>query len=428
MTTVQMSTTLLYRIVLGCTFLIIPVGVTAPHAMVVLLVIGGACGILSYWKQPLSVITSSEIEEKETWQSSMFQGRNLFLISFLTLMGYGAISSIWSVAPISSLLLCFKILILLILGLFWCYFLKQLTEDQKKRVVMALIFGIIFGLVFVCMDHFMNHPWLRWTGRTPAKAFAQGSLAISLAVWPCFYFLFGKDVLGKILMAFFALGTLFILTIIDCDTSFVVLILGGLVAIPFTINRQGGWSLLKVVIPLSVLAAPFVALTVFTESLIPKYNEYTCSLSYIERLHIWNYISKEIKKNPLLGLGIGSTSHLKENQEPFHWTYKDKGGISHEVTTKRIPTHPHNIALQFWLELGVIGVVIGIWFLWATMSMIQYAGLNRAAEIFCVGFFINALGIAWISLSIWQNWWIACLWLVGGILSTIVSPNRKVNS
>lgn len=399
---------LLYRIVLGCAFLIIPIGIISPHAMIFPLIIGGACGIFTGFKDG-------------------FKGTSkLFLISLLALIGYGAISSIWSIAPFASILLSLKLLGLVILGVFWCHFLNQLEEKQKQQIVISLLAGIIFGLIFVGVDHAKGNPWLSLTGKTPAKAFSQGSLAISLAVWPCFYWLFKKDILGKILLAVFAMSTLLILTKIDCDTSFVVLVLGGLAALAFTIWYQSCWVLLKTILPLSIFITPFIALTLFSPQFIPKYNEWIRSPSYIERFYLWNAAAREIKKNPILGYGMGSTPFLDPSKEVMYWSYLDKMDTRQEVASLRIPLHSHNIALQYWLELGMIGMIIGTWFLLATLLMIQRAQLNRTAEIFCIGFFINALGIAWISLGIWQNWWIACLWLVGGILSTIVCSDRKL--
>jgi O-antigen ligase len=93
-----------------------------------------------------------------------------------------------------------------------------------------------------------------------------------------------------------------------------------------------------------------------------------------------------------------------------------------------IPLHPHNIALQIWLELGLFGallfaaVLITIIFECAKKSRDP---LNRAASLGLLSsFFIVAL----LSFSAWQAWWLSALMLIGGSAIVILNEAFKAKN
>ena len=69
--------------------------------------------------------------------------------------------------------------------------------------------------------------------------------------------------------------------------------------------------------------------------------------SIIHRLLVWEYVSNEVYKKPLLGHGAGTSRLIGQNiiLNIPNTNQEIKGGI---------PLHPHNNFLEIWLELGLI--------------------------------------------------------------------------
>jgi O-antigen ligase len=67
------------------------------------------------------------------------------------------------------------------------------------------------------------------------------------------------------------------------------------------------------------------------------------------RVEIWDYMSYRLSESPLLGYGLG-VSHKLGWVEP--------NGYLYQFTVSQA-SHPHNAVIQSWVELGVVGPVLG---------------------------------------------------------------------
>ena len=87
--------------------------------------------------------------------------------------------------------------------------------------------------------------------------------------------------------------------------------------------------------------------------LLPFYGE----KSSVARISLWNTAVKEMKDNPILGKGVNGFSD--------NWDkYNTDAGLEHY-------NFPHNIFLNFWVDLGLLGLV----------SMIAVLGLSMARAV-----------------------------------------------
>jgi O-antigen ligase len=70
--------------------------------------------------------------------------------------------------------------------------------------------------------------------------------------------------------------------------------------------------------------------------------------------------------------------------------------------------HPHDAALQLWLELGAAGVAIAALFFARLFGRIA-AGVeeDRAMAAACAGAATAYLTIGALSFGVWQEWWLA---------------------
>jgi O-antigen ligase len=82
----------------------------------------------------------------------------------------------------------------------------------------------------------------------------------------------------------------------------------------------------------------------------------------------------------------------------------------------KLPLHPHNQALQIWLELGGVAAVIVAIFGGVILNRFSAA---RIAEAPLFGLVTSYLVFAFLSFGVWQNWWIATLFLVAFIWKSL---------
>ena len=128
--------------------------------------------------------------------------------------------------------------------------------------------------------------------------------------------------------------------------------------------------------------------------------------SIVHRLVVWEFVGKEITKTPLLGTGLGTSRLIGQNielQVPLSKT-NIKGAI---------PLHPHNNALEIWLELGILGAIIyaGIW-----LVIIKF-GIKLRAKSYILGTgacasIVTLFIVSNLSFGVFQSWWIAIQALV----------------
>lgn len=128
--------------------------------------------------------------------------------------------------------------------------------------------------------------------------------------------------------------------------------------------------------PWIVLAARQIGWFQRLEAVVP--------LSWQMRMGYWRHAADRILADPMRGWGIDAS----------------------RTFGPEITLHPHNGALQVWLELGLIGAVAAAVF-WGVAIARQsgsQASLGRAAAVATA---VAYLTFAAVSFGVWQDWWLA---------------------
>lgn len=401
-----------YHLLRIIAFLFIPISILAPHGVVWTLLIGGMVAV--YYSCKNSFVRFPK-----------FLGVTLFMIPL-----WGGVTCLWAKYPMASLFMSLKVFTLIFLGIYWCRFVSSLPSSVQRSLSQLFLSGLLLGLFLLFIDMFFHNPWQTFWNKTSAKAFAQGTLMVGLGVWPFILWICKRPYAfysRLTLLISFLLCVFGILLQIDCDSSFVGLILGICAFMgTLVLFRLTSFSL-RFALPLFVMAFPFLSFVAFTPSHIPVYNVHLYSPSYIERLYIWNDVAESILVDPWKGVGMnGSRSHEKATQLR-RWSYVDQKGKVHEKETQRLSVHPHNMILQLWLELGIVGFVLGVLLTYQIASQIYRSSLTLIEKAASAGLFMTTFLIVWVNLGFWQNWWIAGLWMVVGFMRTL-SENEKIEN
>jgi O-antigen ligase len=132
--------------------------------------------------------------------------------------------------------------------------------------------------------------------------------------------------------------------------------------------------------------------------------------STLHRWLIWRFTAARVAERPVLGWGFDSSRSIPG---------------SHEILGmhgQSLPLHPHNAPLQWWLELGFPGALLGAALYLAALRAIMRGSLTRAATAAAQGLLFSATVVANLSYGTWQNWWLAALALSAALLAA-AAPN-----
>lgn len=147
-------------------------------------------------------------------------------------------------------------------------------------------------------------------------------------------------------------------------------------------------------------------------------NDATSTIPYSarHRLAMWAFAANKIDEKPLLGWGFNASRHIP--QEEFRLA----------PNMEIMPLHPHNLALQTRLELGVPGALI-----LAGLVFVVFYRLATFTEDHWKSGLAMAPAAAWlfvanVSYGMWQSWWIALAFLLVVIMRLALAdpPDRKV--
>jgi O-antigen ligase len=113
--------------------------------------------------------------------------------------------------------------------------------------------------------------------------------------------------------------------------------------------------------------------------------------SWHHRVEIWDYMSYRIFEKPWTGWGLGS-SYTLPFQEPH--------GAMYQFVNKNA-SHPHNVMIQLWVELGLGGVIMGVA---AALFLLREASrLPARIAPFAVGAWAASLCISFVAYSFWDD-------------------------
>jgi len=157
----------------------------------------------------------------------------------------------------------------------------------------------------------------------------------------------------------------------------------------------GGWILLAL-----LFAAPALALLP-VEQIFERFGSVTPA-SWLHRVAIWQSVAAGIPDGLPFGYGADYARIWRETAPLI-----DVPGSSIQLSL--MPTHPHNVFLQIWLELGLPGVLT----MAAAIYFSMRALLRAALPTVVITGIIGAVAAIAVSLmvegSIWQVWRLAAM-------------------
>lgn len=340
-------------------------------------------------------------------------------------------SSIWALDGSAALLLALKVNILGVCGLWLMVTARHLPAADLTKWAVALAWGLSAVALLVSLDIVAGCPLVqllqsKQTDAPLEDAYSRGSVFHALILLPLAVGLWRRGGRPRLALLQAALGCAAILLGVQLSAKIALLV--GLVAMVATVRFPVlRWSV-PIILAIAILGAPFalpIQLAPLAQCWLSEHKP-----SAMHRVLIWNWVDQHIRERPILGWGLdaarrmpGGHSHIQIlgcTEFP-----SDLVLLDNEV----LPLHPHNAALQIWLELGGVGALIATVSAVLTLTLLFRVVAIRASS--CVSATIlSALAGALVSFGIWQEWWIALLLTSGAIslmAARFVGPETMIS-
>lgn len=350
-------------------------------------------------------------------------------LTFSALAAYCILNASWSVNPAEA----YGKVALFSLILVSLYLIHRAIDNHSpttEPIARALIAGFVIGLLFLSFE-FLSDQYIKralynlapWTGSPSEKhmnlndgyivdiasyLLNRNVAFLMFALWPVLLIV---TALRSWRWRYHFMLLLFITTILivfnsNHETSYFACIISLVVFLIAKIHVR------TVIYGISALWTAAFLLTLPLAHFAYKaelHHEEWLPASSRARIVLWNYTAEQVTKAPILGIGIRSTKTKNAKHKNTGYFVTEKGIYLPQKTGR----HAHNLYLQTWYELGLIGVLL---VLAAGLTIIHWIS-KRSSHVqpFALATFTTFATIAAFSWGIWQTWYMC------GIALTVVT-------
>jgi len=345
------------------------------------------------------------------------------LILWLALM---PLSSLWSIVPASSLLRAGQFIGVVALWGLVRRMPDGLSAQDKDKLLDMLFWGWVMAMAALSPPAILQAVMSddrRWPGFLVSHFLSKnGAVILTVTAFPLMLWLSGQA-RGRLKAAALLLVLLAAVLAAHSSSALVGLTAGGAVwLLCRRWPRLTGWTL-SLVLPALVLLMPWLVAHHDAEAIaraIPHF-----SITFFHRLMIWDFVSQRIFEHPWLGWGFDAARAIPGGGDHFKASFAVPWSSApfHEEG-QYLPLHPHNAALQVWLELGALGAVATAGLLWL---MVKRTVLNQAdgTQGAMAGLITAAACVSFVAFGAAQAWWLSLLvlgWLGIRLCATETAP------
>ncbi len=396
-----------------------------------------------------------------------------FAVCFSALVAWAALSAFWSIDPEQSLVRALKIAALGLCGLILLRTALRLDEEERGLAAQGLLAGLCLLLVQLTVEVVTGgvitgllHPSEFLDPAFRMLNLHNGAAVLAIFVWP------GAAIARRRYSppaaAVLVLLSLALALYIGSGSASLAIIVGGMAMALVRFGPKRAFLAIAVLSVLAVVLAPVLPNAISVGGWMRDIPG-SVRFSVYHRSKIWTFTADQIRLRPILGWGMDSARSLPggdalidiDRDLEYEGAYGDlcdrfstgasktmpppspqnesprmeQGGMPkyctmppYDTFAQVLPLHPHNAALQLWLELGALGALMGAALVF--LAQIAIAGAKRSAtgKAAAFGAFAAAFMIAGLSYGIWQSWWQSALWLTAVILVGVARPAAEAST
>jgi O-antigen ligase len=338
------------------------------------------------------------------------------LLPLLALAAWGALSTLWALDTRWALSSAGTLAALALLGTAGAVIVEEETLTARRTLTWCILGGLAFGLALALLDH-VTGQWVRATVRGLAET--RPGLEFGLKPAASVMALFLPLLLRLRLPApwrwlLLAAGTGAIL-LLPGDTPKLAALAGFAAAALVSLGGRPVACLIALLLAGGLLASPFL----IPQTLRPEIAA-RAPLSALHRMLIWDFALERAAEKPVLGWGMEASRNLPGGRDNPSRESMARLGVTPEghrawlltPGVERLSLHPHNGALQIWLELGWIGLAL---------AALAVLGMGWGAAPVAIGVLASAAVTFAASFGVWQTWWMASQTLAAALAAGLAA-------
>lgn len=274
-----------------------------------------------------------------------------------------------------------------------------------RSVVLALAAGVALAAVLLIVElrtDLVLHRLVR-ANLNPAKM-NQSAVAMTVWLWPIAIALAAVAGRGAAVGLAALVGAAVFMS--ESETAKLGLLAGALAFAVFQWRRPWMFGALAVAVAVFILAQPL--LPGFIMEVLPARVLEALKAGHAqERLDIWRSFAAAVAMEPMAGFGFDASGEIGFGPLLERFPPELRTGIR--------DSHPHNMALQVWVELGLMGAFLVTV---AVGRMIRAAGsLDPSVTPAAAASIVAALSVAAVGYGAWQAWWLSMLAILPVLLA-----------
>ena len=342
------------------------------------------------------------------------------------LVAWAGLSSVWALDSDLSLVRFAKLAAISVSLCFIVVATMAITPKQQYRLAMTLAIAWLVAATLLVLEVYLDGalflqkvfgPWLHDT--KALKALTRGGAVLVILSWIVAPALIRMRI--GIAAAAILLTPGFFLVKIGAGSATLAWGVGLAVgAIGWLLPRKP-LVIIACAAPVLVLAMPLVTARIPSDL---SHLSGNIASSALHRLATWRFTTDRIAERPIVGWGLENSRLLPGGNDIvpiIEWIEKNPEaarkhpnlpGFLKDSPPEYLPLHPHSIVLQTWVELGLVGGLLGAALVVAIVLLLfrdQVTRLDRAATLALLA---SGGTIACLSYGAWQSWWLSTLALV----------------
>ncbi|MEO5372672.1 MAG: O-antigen ligase family protein [Alphaproteobacteria bacterium] len=344
------------------------------------------------------------------------------VVYFGLLLAWGALTSLWSVAPLQSLFKDAQLLGGVLAGLVLLDAGMSLEEDGRRILRRGLVAGAVLALALLGVEGTTDAlitrvihgvtplDRLEWRVEKDYSPFLKNGAAMAAVMaWPAVVAMAGR---GAAMGAWAVLAALFaVLVPTNAHTAAVAMAAGILV---FPIARLAPRLVAGAIA--GGLAVGLVLAPVVPVMLPPPHETLERMPAFVpnsihHRLVIWRFVAGHIAEQPLAGHGLDASRSMPGGSDKVAVDIEIPGRGRLIALEEMLPLHPHNSLLQIWLELGAPGAALALALVVLILRRLPTALPGREERAAALALIVVTLLIASSSYGVFQSWWLGAVWM-----------------
>jgi len=394
-----------HRVLIACAFAMLPVAILAPRTLSAVLAIAAI---------------AMAARSARTWRHGWRAERGLWLLGGVLL--WALLSIAWVGDPAQGFERWIKLALGTALGVALLSGAATLDGRARRWIGGAVAAGVALGFAYMALDLALQGAPRRWLLELPGyysrAGLNRGLTVAMLMIWPAGLWLWRWRRWAAV--ALFALCVA-VLSRTESDSATAAF---GLGAVTFALALAAPRAValvLAVATAAAVLLAPLAPMTVLRPDMVAAVAPNLPSPG-VHRLYIWAFTAERIAERPILGWGLDASRGLPGKDTTLPQVNPALNVETYGQMTL-LPLHPHNAALQFWLELGLPGALALALLIGGLLLRVRRLP-DRAGAAVATTTLMVGLSLSSFSYGMWQGWWLAALWLTAAFTVIAVAPRE----